>query len=58
MKKEMKYLGLKTKQLFFEIVFGMVHGWPYEGFQKFPIYQFQLFILRIWILSLNSSYED
>jgi hypothetical protein len=19
-----------------EIIFGMVHGWPYEGFQKIP----------------------
>jgi hypothetical protein len=36
MKKEMKYLGLKMKQLFFEIFFGMVHWWPYEGFQKIP----------------------
>jgi hypothetical protein len=23
-----------------KIVFGMVHGHPYKGFQKIPIYQF------------------
>jgi hypothetical protein len=32
----MKYLSLKLKQLFFEIVFGMVCGQPYEGFQNIP----------------------
>jgi hypothetical protein len=31
-----------------EIVFGMVHGQPYKGFQKkTPIYQFQLLIIEI-----------
>jgi hypothetical protein len=25
----------------------MVYGWPYEGFQKIPIYQFQLLVIGI-----------
>jgi hypothetical protein len=27
---------LENEIVFFKIVFGMVHGWPYEGFQKIP----------------------
>jgi hypothetical protein len=29
----------------FLIVFGMVHGRPYEGFQKIPLYQFWLLVI-------------
>ncbi len=29
---------LENEVVIFEIVFGMIHGWPYEGFQKIPQY--------------------
>jgi hypothetical protein len=29
---------LENEIVIFEIVFGMVHGWPYKGFQKNPPY--------------------
>jgi hypothetical protein len=35
--------------LFLNFVFGMVHGQPYEGFQKIPIYQFQSIVTKICV---------
>jgi hypothetical protein len=29
-------IRLENEIVIYEIVFGMVHGWPYEGFQKIP----------------------
>jgi hypothetical protein len=40
---------LKNEEVIFKIVFGMVDGEPFEGFQKNPpfIYQFQLLVIGI-----------
>ncbi len=29
-------IRLENEVVIFKIVFGIVHGWPYEGFQKIP----------------------
>jgi hypothetical protein len=34
--REKKWNSYKMEVIIFVIVFGMVHGWPYEGFQKLP----------------------
>jgi len=42
-----KKIKLENEIIIFEIVFGMVHGRPYNEFQKVPIYQFRLLITKI-----------
>jgi hypothetical protein len=37
-KKKNEVLRLENDIVIFEIVFEMVYGWPYEGFQKNPPY--------------------
>jgi hypothetical protein len=40
-------IKLENEIVISEIVFGMVHGRPYNEFQKVPIYQFRLLVTEI-----------
>jgi hypothetical protein len=46
-KKKYEIVRLENDVVISEIVFGMVHGQPYEGFQKISIYQFRFLIVGI-----------
>jgi hypothetical protein len=45
--KKIEIIKPENEIVIFEIVFGIVHGRPYNEFQKVPIYQFQLLVTEI-----------
>ncbi len=49
-------IKLQNEEVIFEIVFGMVHGWPYERFQKIPhIPVFIIYYLSLKLLIIGIS---
>ncbi len=52
-KKKMNYLGLKMKWLFLKLYLEWTMDDHTKDSKKSPIYQFQLFVIRINLLKIN-----
>ncbi len=63
-RKRNEIVRLENEIVITEIIFEIVYGWPYKGFQNSPIYQFGLLVtviifnnpLQIGIAPCNITY--